>query len=59
MTFMDSTGAAFVATLARGLGAGRVSVLRPSDQVRFLLAVTRLDTVVHVVTDPAGRRSPG
>lgn len=48
VTFMDSTGAAFIATLARGLGAGRVTVVRATPQVRFLLTVTRLASVVRI-----------
>lgn len=49
VTFMDSTVAAFIAALVRGLGADRVTMVQPSDQVQFLLAVTKLGSMVRVV----------
>lgn len=51
VTFMDSSGAAFLARLAVSVRPTRVSV-HPSEPVAFLLDVTRLSDVVDVV--PAG-----
>ena len=50
VTFMDSTGVAFLARLARESGSP-VQVLRPTPEVRFLLDITGVATLVEVL-DP-------
>ncbi|MBD8078765.1 STAS domain-containing protein [Cellulosimicrobium arenosum] len=52
VTFMDSSGVAFLARLA-SRGPQRVRVLRAPPTVRFLLEVTRIGELLDIVdTDP-------
>ena len=52
VTFMDSSGVAFLARLA-SRGPHRVRVLRAPPTVRFLLEVTRIGELLDIVdTDP-------
>ena len=55
VTFMDSSGIAFLARLASRSG-DRVRVLRAPDTVRFLLEVTRIGELLELVDgdDPVG-----
>ncbi len=50
VTFMDSSGIAFLARLA-SRSADRVRVLRAPDPVRFLLEVTRIGELLDLVDD--------
>jgi len=50
VTFMDSSGIAFLARLATR-SDDRVRLLRPPDTVRFLLEVTRIGELLDVVDD--------
>lgn len=52
VTFMDSTGVAFLARLASKSPTGRITVLQPTDVVRFLLDVTDIARLVDVVDAP-------
>jgi anti-anti-sigma factor len=47
VTFMDSTGVAFLARLA-GASTTRPVVLSPPEEVRFLLEITRIGDLVEV-----------
>lgn len=49
VSFMDSTGVAFLARLASKSPTGRITVLQPTDVVRFLLDVTDIARLVDVV----------
>ena len=51
VTFMDSSGIAFLARLA-SRSAERVRVLHAPDTVRFLLEVTRIGELLELVDDP-------
>lgn len=51
VTFMDSSGIAFLARLA-ARSADRVRVLHAPDNVRFLLEVTRVGELLELVDDP-------
>jgi len=52
VTFMDSTGVAFLARLASRC-EGRLVLIRPPDLVRFLIDVTAIREVLDVTdTDP-------
>lgn len=67
VTFMDSSGVAFLARLA-SRSPHRVRVLRAPPTVRFLLEVTRIGELLDIVDDdpgfeldgsaPGGRRTP-
>lgn len=59
VTFMDSSGIAFLARLASRSG-DRVRVLRAPDPVRFLLEVTKIGELLDLVDDvePAGPAAP-
>ena len=50
VTFMDSSGIAFLARLA-SRSADRVRVLRAPDTVRFLLEVTKIGELLDLVDD--------
>ena len=50
VTFMDSSGIAFLARLA-SRSADRVRVLRAPDPVRFLLEVTKIGELLDLVDD--------
>jgi len=50
ITFMDSSGVAFLAKLAARM-PGRVRVLRAPPTVKFLLEVTRIGELVEIVDD--------
>lgn len=50
VTFMDSSGIAFLARLATRSG-DRVRLLHPPEAVRFLLEVTRIGELLDVVDD--------
>ncbi len=52
VTFMDSSGVAFLARLA-ARSADRVRVLHAPETVRFLLEVTRIGELLDLVDDPA------
>ncbi|WP_380163640.1 STAS domain-containing protein [Jannaschia sp. R86511] len=49
VTFMDSTGVAFLARLA-SRASRRVVLLDPPDVVRFLIETTRISSLLDVVT---------
>ncbi len=51
VTFMDSSGIAFLARLA-SRSAERVRVLHAPDTVRFLLEVTKIGELLDLVDDP-------
>lgn len=54
VSFIDSAGLAELVRLmkhARQLG-GDVDLIRPSDPVRVILELTRLDAAFHIVHDP-------
>lgn len=51
VTFMDSSGIAFLARLATR-SADRVRVIRAPEAVRFLLDVTRIGELLDVVDEP-------
>jgi anti-anti-sigma factor len=51
VTFMDSSGVAFLARLTRG-STGRVRLLRVPPTVRFLLEVTRIGDLLDVDDEP-------
>ena len=65
VTFMDSSGIAFLARLA-SRSSDRVRVLRAPDPVRFLLEVTKIGELLDLVDDvepappvvPAGATAP-
>lgn len=57
VTFMDSSGIAFLARLA-SRSSDRVRVLRAPDPVRFLLEVTKIGELLDLVDDPEPAR-PG
>jgi anti-anti-sigma factor len=46
--FMDSSGASFLVRLTQGVAPQRVQVLRPSNQVLYLLNLTQLSTLVDI-----------
>ncbi len=48
VTFLDSSGAAHLARLARTLP---VRVIQPPDAMRFVLSVTALDSTVEILDD--------
>ncbi|MBC7290377.1 MAG: STAS domain-containing protein [Actinotalea sp.] len=50
VTFMDSSGIAFLARVATRTGT-RTRILHPPETVRFLLEVTRIGELLEVVTD--------
>lgn len=50
VTFMDSSGIAFLARIATRSGS-RTRVLHPPEAVRFLLEVTRIGELLEVVDD--------
>ncbi|NMR19083.1 STAS domain-containing protein [Cellulomonas fimi] len=52
VTFMDSTGGAFLARLAIR-NSTRVRLVGPPPEVRFLLEVTRIGDLLDVVDEPA------
>lgn len=60
VTFMDSSGIAFLARLA-SRSAERIRVLRAPDTVRFLLEVTRIGELLELVDgdEPDGRVTAG
>ncbi len=53
VTFMDSTGVAFLARLASRCG-GRLVLIKPPELVRFLIDVTAIREVLDVVEDDPG-----
>lgn len=53
VTFMDSTGVAFLAKLASRAEPTLV-VIRPPDLVRFLIDVTSIGDLLHVVDEDPG-----
>jgi anti-sigma B factor antagonist len=58
VTFMDSSGVAFLARLAGG-SATRPVVLDPPDHVQFLLEITAIGRMLELRTDGGtGGRSP-
>lgn len=57
VTFMDSSGIAFLARLA-SRSAERVRVLNAPDTVRFLLEVTRIGELLDLVGDPEPPDAP-
>ena len=57
VTFMDSSGIAFLARLA-SRSAERVRVLHAPDTVRFLLEVTRIGELLDLVGDADDARAP-
>lgn len=60
VTFMDSTGVAFLARLA-SRAARRVVLLDPPDVVRFLIETTRISSLLDVVVrqgDATGSDDP-
>lgn len=50
VTFMDSSGVAFLARVAGSAGR-RTRLLHPPASLRFLLDVTRIGELVEIVTD--------
>ncbi|MCL3863168.1 STAS domain-containing protein [Actinotalea sp. K2] len=52
VTFMDSSGIAFLARLATR-SSTKVRVIRAPETVRFLLAVTKIGDLVEMVEDAA------
>jgi anti-sigma B factor antagonist len=50
VTFMDSSGIAFLARIATRSGT-RTRVIHPPETVRFLLEVTRIGELLEVVTE--------
>jgi len=59
VTFMDSTGVAFLARLA-SRASGTITLIDPPELVRFLLDVTNIAGLVRVVDeDPAGAQGSG
>lgn len=57
VTFMDSSGIAFLARLA-SRSAERVRVLHAPDTVRFLLEVTRIGDLLDLVDEPVSGGTP-
>ena len=57
VTFMDSSGIAFLARLA-SRSADRVRVLRAPDPVRFLLEVTKIGELLDLVDDAPSATPP-
>ncbi len=53
VTFMDSTGVAFLARLA-SRSSTRLVLIRPPDVVRFLIEVTSINDLLDVVDDDPG-----
>ena len=53
ITFMDSTGVGFLAGLVRRVGR-EVTVLDPPPPVRFLVGLTKVNTLVRVVDTTDG-----
>jgi len=53
VTFMDSTGVAFLARLA-SRSPSKLVLIRPPDLVRFLIQVTSINQVLHVVEEDPG-----
>ena len=53
VTFMDSTGVAFLARLASRCG-GRLVLIKPPELVRFLIDVTAIREVLDVVEEDPG-----
>ena len=53
VTFMDSTGVAFLARLASRSPA-KLVLIRPPELVRFLIQVTSISQVLRVVEDDPG-----
>jgi len=53
VTFMDSTGVAFLARLA-SRSPGQLVLIRPPDLVRFLIEVTSIKQVLRVVEQDPG-----
>lgn len=58
VTFMDSSGIAFLARIATRSGS-RTRVLHPPEAVRFLLEVTRIGELLEVVADDHAQDTPG
>jgi len=50
VTFMDSSGVAFLARMATRM-PGRVSILRAPPTVKFLLEVTRIGDLLEIVDE--------
>ncbi|WP_432574905.1 STAS domain-containing protein [Kineococcus sp. SYSU DK005] len=57
VAFMDSTGVGFLARLASRSARQPVVLLHPPPVVRFLLAKTRIGTLLDVREDEAGDAS--
>lgn len=57
VTFMDSSGIAFLARLA-SRSSSRVRIMHAPDAVRFLLEVTRIGELLDLVDDPTGATFP-
>jgi anti-sigma B factor antagonist len=53
VTFMDSTGLSFLARLA-ARSHGRVALIRPPAEVRFLVRVTNVEQLVDILDDDPG-----
>lgn len=53
ITFMDSSGVAFLAKMASRL-PGKVSILRAPPTVKFLLEVTRIGDLIEIVDEDRG-----
>ena len=50
ITFMDSSGVAFLARMATRM-PGRISILRAPPTVKFLLEVTRIGDLVEIIDE--------
>lgn len=57
VTFMDSSGIAFLARIATRSGT-RTRVIHPPETVRFLLEVTRIGELLDVVTEDEDDDAP-
>jgi len=57
VTFMDSSGIAFLARIATRSGT-RTRVIHPPETVRFLLEVTRIGELLEVVTEDEAVDAP-
>jgi anti-sigma B factor antagonist len=57
VTFMDSSGIAFLARIATRSGT-RTRVIHPPETVRFLLEVTRIGELLEVVTEDEDDDAP-
>jgi anti-sigma B factor antagonist len=58
VTFMDSTGLAFLARLASRSKARRVTLIRPPAVVKFLIETTNIVQLLDVVDEEPGLTAP-